>query len=461
MIFPTTIAAIATPYGRGGIATIRISGSDAIAVADAIFRAKNGKQLVDIPTNRVVYGEILNQNTAIDDGVATIFRAPHSYTGEDTVEISCHGGILITETVLSSILASGAVQAGPGEFTKRAFVNGKLTLTEAEAVIDLIDAETDDQMKLARQHTSGILSKELSSIYEELLTLVSQAYVFADYPDEDLTDLAPDEIKKELIRVRSRIEALLSTYTAGHAIADGIYTVVAGKPNTGKSSLMNALLGKERAIVSDVAGTTRDYLEEKATIHKIRLILVDTAGIHESDDKVEKIGIDRSVSALEKAELVLAVFDASVPISQEDIEFIDQIASLKVPKIAILNKSDKECDESQTYHAHLSGFHTILSLSAKTQDGMERLKNEIENLFIAGDIDYSKTAIVSNARQKSTLLRAKTALDNAIDALNNGFTQDIAGLDIENAMSALGDVDGRTVTGDIVDSIFHRFCVGK
>lgn len=461
MIFPTTIAAIATPYGRGGIATIRISGSDAIAVADAIFHTKSGKKLADIPAGRVVYGDILDQNTVIDDGMAAIFRAPHSYTGEDTVEISCHGGILITETVLSAILASGAVQAGPGEFTKRAFINGKLTLTEAEAVIDLIDAETDDQMKLARQHTSGILSGELSSMYDDLLALVSQAYVFADYPDEDLTDLSPDEIRQGLVAVRTRIEALLFTYTAGHAIADGIYTVVAGKPNTGKSSLMNALLGKDRAIVSNVAGTTRDYLEEKATVGKIRLILVDTAGIHTSEDEVEKIGITRSVSALEKAELVLAVFDASLPLSTEDAAFIDQIASLTVPKIAILNKSDKEVDESETYRRRLSGYHAILSLSAKTKDGIETLKKTIEGLFISGDIDYSQTAILSNARQKAALLRAKTALDDAINALNNGFTQDIAGLDIENAMSALGDVDGRAVTGDIVDSIFHRFCVGK
>ena len=284
MIFPTTVAAIATPYGRGGIATIRISGSDAIAIADCVFATKSGKKLSEIPQNRVVYGNILSGSEIIDDGMAAVFRAPHSYTGEDTVEISCHGGILITETVLSAILTAGATQAGPGEFTKRAFINGKLTLTEAEAVIDLIDAETDDQMKLARQHTSGVLSRELSSLYDALLSLVSQAYVFADYPDEDLTDLSPKEIRQELLEIRERIDNLLNTYTAGHAIADGIYTVVAGKPNTGKSSLMNALLGRERAIVSGIAGTTRDYLEEKATVGKIRLTLVDTAGIHTSED---------------------------------------------------------------------------------------------------------------------------------------------------------------------------------
>ena len=461
MIFPTTIAAIATPYGRGGIATIRISGSDAILIANAVFTTKNKRSLSDTPSNYAVYGNIVSGNDILDDGMATVFRAPHSYTGEDTVEISCHGGILITETVLTAILAAGAVQAGPGEFTKRAFINGKLTLTEAEAVIDLIDAETEDQIKLARQHTSGVLSKQLNALYEDLLAVVSQTYVFADYPDEDLTDLTCDEIRQKLIEIRTRIEILLDTYTAGHAIADGIYTVVAGKPNTGKSSLMNALLGRERAIVSGVAGTTRDYLEEKATVGKIRLILVDTAGIHESEDEIEKIGIERSVEALEKAELVLAVFDSSLPCSDEDGVFIEKINTIHAPKIAILNKCDKDSDYSETYLKLIKNYHAILSLSTQTGEGLETLKSTVEALFINGEIDYKTAAILSNARQKSTLMRAKSALDDAIAALDNGFSQDVAGLDIENAMSALGDVDGRGVTADIVNSIFHRFCVGK
>lgn len=461
MIFPTTVAAIATPYGRGGIATIRISGSDAITIADTIFYAKSKQRLADVPSNRAVYGNVIENGFVLDDGVATVFRAPHSYTGEDTVEISCHGGILITETVLTAILTAGAVQAGAGEFTKRAFLNGKLTLTEAEAVIDLIDAETDDQIKLARQHTSGILSDKLNELYQALLSIVSQAYVYADYPDEDLTDLSSAEIRTRLSEIRHQIEALLNTYTAGHAIADGIYTVVAGKPNTGKSSLMNALLGKDRAIVSNIAGTTRDYLEEKATIGKIRLILVDTAGMHTSEDEVEKIGIERSVSALEKAELVFAVFDSSLPCSDEDKTFIERITHLTIPKIAILNKCDKNTDYNDSYLPHLSSFHSVLSLSAQTKEGIDVLKSTVEKLFIDGDINYSQTPILSNARQKSTLMRAKIALDNAIAALDNGFSQDVAGLDVENAMSALGDVDGRSVTADIVDNIFHRFCVGK
>lgn len=461
-MFTTTIAAIATPYGRGGISVIRISGDEAIAIADTIFKAKNKKTLAETKGFSMLYGDICSDGRVIDDGIASLFRAPHSYTGEDTVEISCHGGILITESVLTAILTAGAVQAGPGEFTKRAFVNGKLTLSEAEGVINLIDAETVDKMHLARSHTSGVFSRKIDRIYENLLALVSQTYVYADYPDEDLTDLSISELKEGIKEALADVKALLTTYKAGHAISDGIYTVVAGKPNTGKSSLMNALLGKERAIVSSHAGTTRDYLEEKATVGKIFLKLVDTAGIHEADDEVEKIGISRSVSALEKAELILAVFDASVSPTKEDVAFLSKLKTLPVPKIAILNKNDLETDHTSEYLAHFQdGFNQIISLSAKHGKGLDDLKNTIESLFVSGEIDYDNTAIVANARQNASLLQTAEHLNRAILALDSGFTQDIAGMDIENAMASLAETDGRNVTTDIVDRIFHNFCVGK
>lgn len=461
-MFTSTIAAIATPYGRGGIAVIRISGDEAIAIADRVFKAKNNKTLAETQGFRMLYGDICAEGRVIDDGIASLFRAPHSYTGEDTVEISCHGGILVTESVLTAVLAAGAVQAGPGEFTKRAFVNGKLSLSEAEGVINLIDAETKDKMYLARSHTSGVFSREIDRIYENLLALVSQTYVYADYPDEDLTDLSVSELGDGIKKALGDIEALLATYKAGHAISDGIYTVVAGKPNTGKSSLMNALLGRERAIVSSYAGTTRDYLEEKATVGKIFLKLVDTAGIHEADDEVEKIGILRSVDALEKAELVLAVFDASIAPTEEDISFLQKLSSIPVPKIAILNKNDLETDHTSEYLAHLDqNFTKTLSLSAKHGKGLDELKNTIESLFVCGEIDYNSHAIVANARQNASLLQTADHLKRAISALESGFTQDIAGMDIENAMASLAETDGRNVTTDIVDRIFHNFCVGK
>lgn len=461
-MFTTTIAAIATPYGRGGIAVIRISGDEAIAIADKVFKAKNKKTLAETQGFRMLYGDIYADGKVIDDGIASLFRAPHSYTGEDTVEISCHGGILVTESVLTAILAAGAVQAGPGEFTKRAFVNGKLSLSEAEGVINLIDAETKDKMHLARSHTSGVFSREIDRIYEKLLSLVSQTYVYADYPDEDLTDLSVPELCQGIQDALSDVTALLATYKAGHAISDGIYTVVAGKPNTGKSSLMNALLGRERAIVSSYAGTTRDYLEEKATVGKIFLKLVDTAGIHEAEDEVEKIGISRSVDALEKAELILAVFDASIPPTEEDIAFLEKLQTISVPKIAILNKNDLDTDCTNHYRTYLqNGFTDILSLSAKNKDGLDQLKDKIESLFVSGEIDYDQNAIVANARQNASLLQTSEHLRRAISALDSGFTQDIAGMDIENAMASLAETDGRNVTTDIVDRIFHNFCVGK
>ena len=461
-MFPSTIAAISTPYGRGGIAVIRISGEDAIAIADRIFKTKSKKSLSETEGGRIVYGDIYLDGKVIDDGMAAIFRAPHSYTGEDTVELSCHGGILVTESVLTAALSAGAVQAEAGEFTKRAFVNGKLSLSEAEAVINLIDAETRDKMHLARSHASGVFSRKIDGIYESLLSLVSQTYVYADYPDEDLTDLSPAELRQGIANALSEVTDLQATFKAGHAISEGIYTVVAGKPNTGKSSLMNALLGRERAIVSSHAGTTRDYLEETATVGKIFLKLVDTAGIHEAEDEVERIGISRSVSALEKAELILAVFDASLPPDSEDVAFFEKLKTLPIPKIAILNKNDLTESHRAEYDPYLTeDFHAILSLSAKEGLGLDTLKDTIESLFVQGNIDYDAFPIVANARQSASLLKCAEALHRALDALDSGFTQDIAGMDIENAMVALAETDGRGVSADIVDRIFHRFCVGK
>ncbi len=462
MMFSSTIAAISTPYGRGGVALIRISGDDAFEIADRIFLAKNRKKLSETEHGRIVYGEIISHGEIIDDGMAAIFKAPSSYTGENTVEITCHGGLLVTEEVLTAILSAGAVQAEAGEFTKRAFINGKLSLSEAEAVINLIDAETKDKMKLARSHSSGVFTKEIERLYSKLLALVSQTYVYTDYPDEDLSDLTPTELFKGIEEIKIEIDALLSTYVAGHAINDGIYTVVAGKPNTGKSSLMNTLLGRERAIVSSHAGTTRDYLEEKAVIGKVMLLLVDTAGIRSSEDEIEKIGIERSLEALSRAELVLALFDPSSQPDSEDIEFIEELDKLDTKKIVVFNKSDLSGKYRDEYLKLFKKIPELVAdISAEKKLGIKELSGKIEELFVSGEIDYNSKAIVANARQKASLEKSFSSLNNALSALSQGFTQDIAGLDIELAMSALAETDGRNVSTDIVDSIFHRFCVGK
>lgn len=467
-----TIAAISTPYGRGGVALIRISGSDAINVAGRVFRPKSGKRLADILGGRTAYGDICKPilsegdtysfGRTIDDGIAAIYRAPNSYTGEDTVEITCHGGILLTEQVLGAILSAGARPAEAGEFTRRAFVAGKLSLTEAEAVINLIDAGSEEQLRLARSHTAGVLSRSLEDFYQRLLSLVSTAYVYADYPDEDLTDLTPEEMRESLSALISEMTALSETWRAGHAICDGISTVLAGRPNTGKSSILNRLLGRDRAIVSSIAGTTRDTIEEKVQVGKVTLRLTDTAGLRESDDPIEQIGVERSFAALKDAELILLVIDGASPLTEEDRELLQKLAEYSAPKIALLNKSDLGVNDQPVPDGlDVSAFHAVCSVSALTGEGMDRLRKTIETLFVEGEIDYDTTAVIANARQKGALDRAIGALQRALSALQSGFTPDIAGMDIEDAMAALAEVDGRAVSADIVDAIFHRFCVGK
>lgn len=481
-----TIAAISTPYGKGGIAVIRISGDEAIEVAERVFRPASGKVLADIEGGRIIYGNIcepiigsadapafgMTDNTGrslrygkpIDDGMAAIMRAPHSYTGEDTVELSCHGGVLLTEKVLSAVFAAGARPAEAGEFTRRAFVAGKLSLTEAEAVINLIDAESEEMLKLARSHTAGRLKTKLDAFYESLRTLISTAYVYADYPDEDLTDLSANEMIEALEALIADMKALSDTYRVGHAICEGINTVIVGRPNTGKSSLLNRLLGRERAIVSDIAGTTRDTIEEKVQVGKVTLRLVDTAGLRESDDRIEQIGVERSYAALKEAELILMVLDGASPLSVEDKDLLVKLADYSVPKVAVVNKSDLSPElPSSTKLTNLpeSGFDKVCPISALTGEGIDELKKQIENLYAEGEIDYDRMAILANARQKGALDRAAAGVESALRALKNGFTPDVAGLDLEEAMAALSEADGRAVSADIVDAIFHRFCVGK
>lgn len=457
MDFPS-IAALSSPYGRGAIAVIRISGYSSLDILKRVFIPASEKSLDTYRAGQLIRGDIVSGNgSVIDDGMAVFFKAPHSYTGEDSAEIYCHGGILVSEEVLKAVFSAGASPAPAGEFTKRAFINGKLGLSEAEAIINTIDAETKDKLDLARSHRKGVLSAKITEIYNSLLSLVSSAYVFADYPDEDLSDVTPEEMLEKLTEINKRIKALAGTYKMGQAINEGIYTVLAGRPNTGKSSLLNLLLGSDRAIVSDRAGTTRDSIEETVAIGRIMLRLCDTAGIRDGNDEIEKLGIERSISALEKAGLAIAVFDGSEKATDEDRKVCELISRLSCAKIAVINKSDLE----NRFDLDTSTFDKTISLSAKLSIGGEALKKDIESLFISGDINYDTDAIVSSARQRASLVRASEAVENAILALRAGHTPDIAGLDIEEAMSALGEIDGRTVSEDIVKDIFGRFCIGK
>lgn len=464
MILGDTIAAVSTPRGKGGVALLRISGPDAIGVAERVFLPRNGIPLSQSPSRHAVYGSILSVETdgtgnVIDDGIATVFRAPSSFTGEDTVEITCHGGILLTETVLTSILAAGARGAEAGEFTRRAFVNGKIGLSSAEALGNLLEAQTREQMTLAHTGMSGKVEERCRQIYDDLKHAIASIYVRIDYPDEDLADMGREEIDEILDRAIADLEALADTYRTGHAVQEGIATVICGKPNVGKSSLYNCILGRDAAIVTDIEGTTRDVLHEGASLGKITVHLYDTAGLRKTEDTVERIGIERTQAAMKEAELILAVFDASMPPDEEDNALLRQLKDASdATVIAVLNKVDVGDRWVDFYRSALANTVTF---SAKEESGLAELGSMAERLLISGDLDLKKDAILTNARQSGAVLAALGSLRRAKQAVGDGLPYDLCCTDIEAAMEAISQLDGRSISEDIVGEIFSHFCVGK
>ncbi len=453
----STIAAIGTPHGKGGVAMIRISGQDAFDVAKRIFVPASPERFKAELHGRTYYGSFSDEKGIFDDGICVLFRAPNSFTGENVAELYCHGGILVTQKLLAAALKNGAVMAGAGEFTRRAFINGKLSLTQAEAIGGIIDSKSEKHLEVSAKQANGSLSRHLSAIYDELRLLAASVYAFIDYPDEDMTDVTVDEMRNQLVDVKNRLDRLANSHTYGRAISEGIATAIVGKPNTGKSSLLNVLCGEERAIVTDIAGTTRDVVTETVRLGDMILRLSDTAGIRESEDTVEKIGIERSKKALEEANLILAVFDLSRPFDDDDKRIVDAIiAADKVEKtVCILNKSDISCDNAYQDLA----FAKKIVISARNREGIDELVDTVSLMFGAGEIGENDEIVV-NARQCAAVVNASNAVGNAIEALDS-FTQDIAGMDIEQALSALAEADGRTVNEDIVNEIFSHFCVGK
>lgn len=466
-----TIAAVSTPRGKGGIAVLRISGDEALTIADKVFRPKSGAKPSTLAPRLATYGDILSPLSGknadghatehvIDSGMITCFHAPHSFTGENTVEISCHGGMLVTEEVLGAILVAGARPAEAGEFTRRSFVNGKMDLSRAEALSTLLEAQTRGQLALSRAGMQGILSDEIRRIYEDLRSIVGSLYAGIDFPDEDLATLPPDEILTRTRKAHGALDALCRTYSSGKAVNYGIRTVICGRTNAGKSSLYNRLVGHDAAIVTDIAGTTRDVLEENVSVGPVLLRLCDTAGLRESADRVEAIGIEKARAKMKDAELILAVFDASSPFTDEDAALVAQLSALPAATIAIMNKSDllprwdAKC---------LAAFpsENILTLSTGTGDGFAALCARIQTLFFNDSLDLSRDPIVANARQYAALCKAREHLSLATDALENTLTADVACTDLELAMSSLAEIDGRAVTEDIVSEIFSHFCVGK
>lgn len=457
----STIAAISTPPGKGGIAVIRVSGDNAVEICEKVFIPVSGT-LSAKKSNMAVYGNIFYHGEKIDDGIAVVFRAPKSYTGENTVEISCHGSEIGASLVLSALFENGASPAAPGEFTKRAFLSGKLTLSQAEAVGELIDAKTAAGARLSASHLSGVLGEKISSFADRITDILTSVYAYIDYPDEDIADMSDSEMKTACSEILSDIRKLSSTYDTGRAISEGIPCAIVGAPNVGKSSFLNLLTGSERAIVTDIAGTTRDVITENAVIGNIKLLLSDTAGIRETEDIVEKIGVERSKKELAVAELVFVLFDTSRDISEEDKEIIRTVSKYKGMKntVAILNKNDIG-GFSGNYRKELDGIagYTV-EFSTVTGNGKSELEKVISEIFPAGDDEIRSGLILTGIRKYTSLKNAESCLEAAMEALTV-LTPDMCCSELENAVKHLLEIDGRSVNEKIVDGIFSHFCVGK
>lgn len=460
-LFSSTIAAVSTPRGKGGVALIRISGEEAAAVAGRCFFPKCGKKIEDLTPRKAYFGDIMSNGSPIDDGLCTYFPSPSSYTGEDMVEISCHGGMLVTERVLEAVFAAGAVPAPAGEFTRRAFINGKLSLTKAEAIAEILDAKSDTQLRIAAAARRGALSERLEKAEKELIALCSAVYAKIDYPDEDLSEIGDDEFAARCAAVLRDLDALAATYRAGSAIFEGINTVICGAPNRGKSSLYNMLAGEEAAIVTPIAGTTRDLLERDLPLGKVMLHLTDTAGIHGAADEVERIGVARAESRVRGAELVFCLFDASQTFSNEDASLCELLGGIPAPKLALLNKLDLKRESFAIPARYRTLFCDVIEISALNGEGIDRLRKKVEDLFDCGAIETDNAAVVTNARQFAALTEARTRVGDAIHAVKSGMGADLASSDLERAIAVLGELDGRRVTEAIVSEIFSHFCVGK
>ncbi|MBE6617892.1 MAG: tRNA uridine-5-carboxymethylaminomethyl(34) synthesis GTPase MnmE [Ruminococcaceae bacterium] len=460
----TTIAAISTPRGKGGIAVIRISGPDAVSVASAMFTPKFGGSLIDAPARRAIFGTIFDSSgNPCDEGMVTVFRAPASFTGEDSAEIACHGGVAVTSEVYMSALAHGAVQAGPGEFTRRAFINGKMSLTEAEAVGLLIDADTKERMQLSGGAVRGNVSRAIERIAEDLLSVMTALYAAIDYPEEDVGDDGEREIGNTLKKSADKVSALLSTYKTGKAISDGVRSVICGRPNVGKSSLFNLMTGEDSAIVTSIAGTTRDILRETVSFGGVTLRLSDTAGIHRSDDTVEKMGIDRANREIEGAELVIAVFDGSEGLTDEDRDLVKTLSTLTQPKIAVINKTDIGTNMKRDELELIEQVSTrvVYVCAALDNTNGQELEAAVSEIFGSDKIDLRSDAIIWDVRQREKLEKAYISLTKAATAIENGDPIDCVCTLAEDAMAALNETDGRGVEERIVNEIFARFCVGK
>ena len=452
----STVAAIATPNSSGGIGVIRISGEDAIAVADKVFRSVSGKKLCDIKGYTALFGHIYENDTVIDECVTLIFRAPKSYTGEDVAEISCHGGMYVTQRVLRAVLSAGAVPAEPGEFTKRAFLNGKIDLAEAESIMNIISAQGQQALDAALNTLEGKLSNEINSIAATLTNVSAGIAVWTDDPDEDVPVAHEENVREKTQIAYDKLTELLNRFDSGRAVTEGVSAAICGHPNVGKSTLMNQLTGFDRSIVTPVAGTTRDVIEETVRLGDIVLRLADTAGIHQSDDLVESIGIDRSIKKLHTSQLIIAVFDGSQELSDDDVQLLNECRNKRA--VAIINKTDLEIKINvDTIKEYISD---VVYLSAVKGEGIKELQNVIEKLLGTAELDTS-SGILSNERQYACCKSAAESLKEALEGLDMGVTLDAVNVSIDYAIEKLLELTGEKAREAVVNEVFAKFCVGK
>jgi len=458
-MFDDTITAIATPPGEGGIAVVRISGAQALAVADKCFlpAGKNSLKPSAAATHTVQYGKIIRGETVVDEVLLTVLRAPRTFTREDTVEISCHGGILPAKLVLDTLLENGARLAEPGEFTRRAFLNGRIDLAQAEAVADLIRSRTELALAAANEQLAGKLSRRINVLRDDLMHTLAHVEAHIDFPDEDISPDTKEQLLARLENGMAFMDELLRTANEGQILRHGIRAAIVGRPNAGKSSLLNQLLGHDRAIVSPVPGTTRDTIEETANIRGLPVIFIDTAGLREARDEIEQEGVRRSREALAKAEFILHVLDASEPLTPADEKLFAKFAAKK--RILVRNKTDLPVKLSE-FGIQNSEFK-IVDVSCLTERGIEALKDAIKELTWSGEIKSEMLQVMINSRHQDALNRARAAAGRAVDALRGGATLELVALDLRIAAAAVGEIVGKTATEDLLDSIFSQFCIGK
>ena len=455
----TTIAAIGTALSNSGISIIRISGKDSLNIINKIFSSSS-----KLEPNHIIYGKIIDNGEILDNVLVSYFKAPHSYTGEDVCEINCHGGTQITKDILEIVLENGATLAEPGEFSKRAFLNGKMDLSQAEAVINLINAKTKTESRIAAKNMEGDLSKKIKELREELVELMAQIEVSVDYPEYDYEEVEPTSITSLLDKKISEIKHILDTYDHGKYIKNGVNVAILGKPNVGKSSLLNNLANYEKAIVTDIPGTTRDIVEETINLGNIVLNISDTAGIRDTDDIIEKIGVEKSLKILNEVDLVLYLINGEEGISKEDFQILSKIKNKGIKYIPVINKIDltkKSILSTIMNELEHNGIKKAVCISAQENDGIDDLKNEITRLFNVSDLDYSHELIITNERHKDLLKKSINYLIDAKNEINLGQPIDIVSIYVKKCTKTLGEIIGADVTQDIISKIFEKFCLGK